>query len=351
MKNILIGKSTNESVCPECNGGLIDIPQGKKVCYSCGLVSEESNVSFEQRKAYTPEEIRTRRHYEVMPRRLNPNRIKRINGRTIDGEGWEEQARYVLATRIKTVNPEIPNFIFETAMYIFKNVAQKNKLNAGKSIKDVADACSSIAYRIFKMPEPTGNVEYDKKNKYRAISSIIRHSDFKEYLKKNKIKIYSTEERMIDEGRSFIENVLKENPNITNYIPYGELTDSVDSILKYIADNNLLQGSSPRGIYAAVAYLIINKRKKEIGEEIKEEKKNLENRMHLTLTKTEENLLLDKLNQVKHELSKINNSLNITQDYFAKKAEKTTVTIRNAVHKLYNVLGESGLENILQYDK
>lgn len=146
---------------------------GFRLCRNCGLVFGTEYVSTE-RRAYTADEVRSRRRTEPRWRSYGPrtiigitstdskgrplasrraqlfNRLSKIQGsliNSIERNFWESRPK--LASLCQKL--QIPDFIQESAWKIYSEVA-KQKLTMGRSIESFVTASLYAAIRIHDFP-------------------------------------------------------------------------------------------------------------------------------------------------------------------------------------------------------
>lgn len=167
--------NTNEEEDKPCcdNPDITISDDGIRVCRNCGLTFGQEMVSHE-RRAYTAEEVRSRRRTEPRWRCFGPRtvigrvksdakgrqlpakkqalfaRLSKIQGsliNSIERNYWEAKPKlHALANKLV-----IPDFIVETAWKIYSEVARQ-KLTMGRSIEAFVCASLYAAIRIHEFP-------------------------------------------------------------------------------------------------------------------------------------------------------------------------------------------------------
>ncbi|MHA1777423.1 MAG: hypothetical protein DRO88_04945 [Promethearchaeia archaeon] len=161
----------DEPCCP--NPDIIVNAEGMRVCQNCGLTFGQTFVDNE-RRAYTTEEVQSRRRTEPKWRSFGPrtvitgvqsdarghslgarqqalfNRLSKIQGSlvsSLERNFWEAKPKLnALALKLS-----IPNQIVETAWKIYTEVARQ-KLTMGRSIDGFVTAALYAAIRIHEFP-------------------------------------------------------------------------------------------------------------------------------------------------------------------------------------------------------
>ncbi len=161
----------DEQCCP--NPNIIVNEDGTRVCTNCGLTFGQSFVDNE-RRAYTSEEVKSRRRTEPKWRSFGPrtvitsvgqdarghhlkahkqalfSRLSKIQGSlvsSLERNFWEAKPKLnSLALKLS-----IPNQIVETAWKIYSEVARQ-KLTMGRSIDGFVSASLYAAIRIHEFP-------------------------------------------------------------------------------------------------------------------------------------------------------------------------------------------------------
>jgi transcription initiation factor TFIIB len=182
-----------------CDNPCIEERDGNKVCLNCGLISERTYVGNE-RRAYTVEEIQTRRRTEPRwrdfgPRTMLPTTKTDSKGKSI---GPKEQALFSRLSKIQnslissiernfweakpklkmlTSKLNIPEYISETAWKIYSIVAKK-KLTMGRSINGFIAGSLYAAIRVHDFPRLLDEVceasMTPRRTVHRSLAMIIR---------------------------------------------------------------------------------------------------------------------------------------------------------------------------------
>ncbi len=163
----------NLQVCECCENPSIEERDGNKVCLNCGMILERTYVGNE-RRAYTAEEVQTRRRTEPRwrdfgPRTMLPTTKTDSKGKSI---GPKEQALFSRLSKIQnslissiernfweakpklkmlTSKLNIPEYISETAWKVYSIVAKK-KLTMGRSINGFIAGSLYAAIRVHDFP-------------------------------------------------------------------------------------------------------------------------------------------------------------------------------------------------------
>ncbi|MHA2430167.1 MAG: transcription initiation factor IIB [Promethearchaeota archaeon] len=163
----------NLQVCECCENPSIEERDGNKVCLNCGMILERTYVGNE-RRAYTAEEVQTRRRTEPRwrdfgPRTMLPTTKIDSKGKSI---GPKEQALFSRLSKIQnslissiernfweakpklkmlTSKLNIPEYISETAWKVYSIVAKK-KLTMGRSINGFIAGSLYAAIRVHDFP-------------------------------------------------------------------------------------------------------------------------------------------------------------------------------------------------------
>jgi len=156
-----------------CENPCIEERDGNKVCLNCGMILERTYVGNE-RRAYTAEEVQTRRRTEPRwrdfgPRTMLPTTKTDSKGKSI---GAKEQALFSRLSKIQnslissiernfweakpklkmlTSKLNIPEYISETAWKVYSIVAKK-KLTMGRSINGFIAGSLYAAIRVHDFP-------------------------------------------------------------------------------------------------------------------------------------------------------------------------------------------------------
>ncbi|MFX1493895.1 MAG: transcription initiation factor IIB family protein [Promethearchaeota archaeon] len=163
----------NLQICECCENPCIEERDGNKVCLNCGMILERTYVGNE-RRAYTAEEVQTRRRTEPRwrdfgPRTMLPTTKTDSKGKSI---GPKEQALFSRLSKIQnslissiernfweakpklkmlTSKLNIPEYISETAWKVYSIVAKK-KLTMGRSINGFIAGSLYAAIRVHDFP-------------------------------------------------------------------------------------------------------------------------------------------------------------------------------------------------------
>jgi transcription initiation factor TFIIB len=176
-RELIKNKNVDQENLPQakecCENPSVEERDGNKVCLNCGMISERTYVGNE-RRAYTVEEIQTRRRTEPRwrdfgPRTMLPTAKTDSKGKSI---GPKEQALFSRLSKIQnslissiernfweakpklkmlTSKLNIPEYISETAWKIYSIVAKK-KLTMGRSINGFIAGSLYAAIRVHDFP-------------------------------------------------------------------------------------------------------------------------------------------------------------------------------------------------------
>jgi transcription initiation factor TFIIB len=182
-----------------CENPCIEERDGNKVCLNCGLIVARTYVGNE-RRAYTIEEIQSRRRTEPRwrdfgPRTMLPTTKTDSKGKSI---GPKEQALFSRLSKIQnslissiernfweakpklkmlTSKLNIPEYISETAWKIYSIVAKK-KLTMGRSINGFIAGSLYAAIRVHDFPRLLDEVceasLTPRRTVHRSLAMIIR---------------------------------------------------------------------------------------------------------------------------------------------------------------------------------
>ena len=182
-----------------CDNPSIESRDGNKVCLNCGVIFERTFVGNE-RRAYTIEEIQSRRRTEPRwrdfgPRTMLPNTKTDSKGKSI---GAKEQALFSRLSKIQnslissiernfweakpklkmlTSKLNIPEYIAETAWKIYSIVAKK-KLTMGRSINGFISGSLYAAIRVHDFPRLLDEIceasLTPRRTVHRSLAMIIR---------------------------------------------------------------------------------------------------------------------------------------------------------------------------------
>lgn len=175
-RDLLLRNKNIEDNLPQnecCEDPCIEERDGNKVCLNCGVIFERTYVGNE-RRAYTVEEIQSRRRTEPRwrdfgPRTMLPSTKTDSKGKSI---GPKEQALFSRLSKIQnslissiernfweakpklkmlTSKLNIPEYISETAWKVYSIVAKK-KLTMGRSINGFIAGSLYAAIRVHDFP-------------------------------------------------------------------------------------------------------------------------------------------------------------------------------------------------------
>lgn len=175
-RTLLRSNKDQEQVLPKeecCKAPSVEARDGNKVCLNCGMIFERTFVGNE-RRAYTVEEVQSRRRTEPRwrdfgPRTMLPTTKTDSKGKSI---GAKEQALFSRLSKIQnslissiernfweakpklkmlTSKLNIPDYIAETAWKIYSLVAKK-KLTMGRSINGFIAGALYAAIRVHEFP-------------------------------------------------------------------------------------------------------------------------------------------------------------------------------------------------------
>ncbi|MFX1498982.1 MAG: transcription initiation factor IIB family protein [Promethearchaeota archaeon] len=182
-----------------CEDPNIEERDGNKVCLNCGIIIERTYVGNE-RRAYTAEEVQTRRRTEPRwrdfgPRTMLPSTKTDSKGKSI---GPKEQALFSRLSKIQnslissiernfweakpklkmlTSKLNIPEYISETAWKVYSIVAKK-KLTMGRSINGFIAGSLYAAIRVHDFPRLLDEVceasLTPRRTVHRSLAMIIR---------------------------------------------------------------------------------------------------------------------------------------------------------------------------------
>ncbi len=197
-----INNKIDENKLPQskcCENPFIESRDGNKVCLNCGVIFERTFVGNE-RRAYTIEEIQSRRRTEPRwrdfgPRTMLPNTKTDSKGKSI---GAKEQALFSRLSKIQnslissiernfweakpklkmlTSKLNIPEYIAETAWKIYSIVAKK-KLTMGRSINGFISGSLYAAIRVHDFPRLLDEIceasLTPRRTVHRSLAMIIR---------------------------------------------------------------------------------------------------------------------------------------------------------------------------------
>ncbi|MFX0003859.1 MAG: transcription initiation factor IIB family protein [Candidatus Hodarchaeota archaeon] len=198
LKNNKIDETTiPQTVC--CDNPFIESRDGNKVCLNCGIIFERTYVGNE-RRAYTIEEIQSRRRTEPRwrdfgPRTMLPTTKTDSKGKSI---GAKEQALFSRLSKIQnslissiernfweakpklkmlTSKLNVPEYIAETAWKIYSLVAKK-KLTMGRSINGFISGSLYAAIRVHDFPRLLDEIceasLTPRRTVHRSLAMIIR---------------------------------------------------------------------------------------------------------------------------------------------------------------------------------
>ncbi|MHA2049243.1 MAG: transcription initiation factor IIB [Promethearchaeota archaeon] len=197
MKNQDPPQENSASHC--CGNPFIESRDGNEICINCGLIIERTFVGNE-RRAYTVEEIQSRRRTEPRwrdfgPRTMLPSTKTDSKGKSI---GAKEQALFSRLSKIQnslissiernfweakpklkmlTSKLNVPEYISETAWKIYSIVAKK-KLTMGRSINGFIAGSLYAAIRVHDFPRLLDEVceasLTPRRTVHRSLAMIIR---------------------------------------------------------------------------------------------------------------------------------------------------------------------------------
>jgi transcription initiation factor TFIIB len=197
MKNQDRPQENSASQC--CNNPFVESRDGNEICINCGLIIERTFVGNE-RRAYTVEEIQSRRRTEPRwrdfgPRTMLPSTKTDSKGKSI---GAKEQALFSRLSKIQnslissiernfweakpklkmlTSKLNVPEYISETAWKIYSIVAKK-KLTMGRSINGFIAGSLYAAIRVHDFPRLLDEVceasLTPRRTVHRSLAMIIR---------------------------------------------------------------------------------------------------------------------------------------------------------------------------------
>ncbi|MFX0036402.1 MAG: transcription initiation factor IIB family protein [Candidatus Hermodarchaeota archaeon] len=201
-RTFLKNNKIDENTIPQnncCGNPFIESRDGNKVCLNCGIIFERTYVGNE-RRAYTIEEIQSRRRTEPRwrdfgPRTMLPNTKTDSKGKSI---GAKEQALFSRLSKIQnslissiernfweakpklkmlTSKLNIPEYIAETAWKIYSIVAKK-KLTMGRSINGFISGSLYAAIRVHDFPRLLDEIceasLTPRRTVHRSLAMIIR---------------------------------------------------------------------------------------------------------------------------------------------------------------------------------
>ena len=196
-KNVEDENVSQNSNC--CDNPKVESRDGNKVCLNCGMIFERTFVGNE-RRAYTVEEIQSRRRTEPRwrdfgPRTMLPTTKTDSKGKSI---GAKEQALFTRLSKIQNslissiernfweAKPKlkmlcsklnIPEYISETAWKIYSIVAKK-KLTMGRSINGFIAGALYAAIRVHNFPRLLDEIceasMTPRRTVHRSLAMIIR---------------------------------------------------------------------------------------------------------------------------------------------------------------------------------
>jgi len=201
-RTFLKNNKIDENTIPQtkcCNNPFIESRDGNKVCLNCGVIFERTYVGNE-RRAYTIEEIQSRRRTEPRwrdfgPRTMLPTTKTDSKGKSI---GAKEQALFSRLSKIQnslissiernfweakpklkmlTSKLNVPEYIAETAWKIYSLVAKK-KLTMGRSINGFISGSLYAAIRVHDFPRLLDEIceasLTPRRTVHRSLAMIIR---------------------------------------------------------------------------------------------------------------------------------------------------------------------------------
>ncbi|UCD00670.1 MAG: hypothetical protein JSV23_07200 [Promethearchaeota archaeon] len=266
-RDFLKNTKIDENVLPQsecCDNPFIEARDGNKVCLNCGIIFERTYVGNE-RRAYTIEEIQTRRRTEPRwrdfgPRTMLPNTKTDSKGKSI---GAKEQALFSRLSKIQnslissiernfweakpklkmlTSKLNIPEYIAETAWKIYSIVAKK-KLTMGRSINGFISGSLYAAIRVHDFPRLLDEIceasLTPRRTVHRSLAMIIR-----EVLPELKLRYQPiTAESLVFRFGNELDLPIQIQKNAIN-------------MLKDASKNGLKRtGKDPKGLAAACIYI------------------------------------------------------------------------------------------------
>ena len=260
--NDMTEKDFSKSQC--CDNPFVESRDGNEICINCGLIFERTFVGNE-RRAYTVEEIQTRRRTEPRwrdfgPRTMLPNTKTDSKGKSI---GAKEQALFSRLSKIQnslissiernfweakpklkmlTSKLNVPEYISETAWKIYSIVAKK-KLTMGRSINGFIAGSLYAAIRVHDFPRLLDEVceasLTPRRTVHRSLAMIIR-----EVLPELKLRYQPiTAECLVFRFGNELELPIQIQKNAIN-------------MLKDASRNGLQRtGKDPKGLAAACIYI------------------------------------------------------------------------------------------------
>ncbi len=266
-RTFLKNNKIDENTIPQnkcCNNPFIESKDGNKVCMNCGVIFERTYVGNE-RRAYTIEEIQTRRRTEPRwrdfgPRTMLPTTKTDSKGKSI---GAKEQALFSRLSKIQnslissiernfweakpklkmlTSKLNVPEYIAETAWKIYSLVAKK-KLTMGRSINGFISGSLYAAIRVHDFPRLLDEIceasLTPRRTVHRSLAMIIR-----EVLPELKLRYQPiTAESLVFRFGNELELPISIQKNAIN-------------MLKDASKNGLKRtGKDPKGLAAACIYI------------------------------------------------------------------------------------------------
>lgn len=248
-----------------CESPCLKYKDGNKVCINCGTVLGQIFV-VDERRAYTEEEINKRRQTEPSwrdfgPRTILPiskidskgkilsakkgfmfarlSKIQRSLINTIERNFWEAKPKL----KMYTSKLNIPKYISETAWRIYVELTKK-KLTMGRSIDGFIAASLYAAIRIHEFPKLLEDVSdvlmIPRRTLFRSLGLIIKeilptlHLDYHPISAEKLVFLFG---------------------NIIG-LPIELQIEAVDIVKKISKKAFLLIGKDPKGLAAAVIYLV-----------------------------------------------------------------------------------------------
>ncbi|MFX1469841.1 MAG: transcription initiation factor IIB family protein [Promethearchaeota archaeon] len=248
-----------------CESPCLKYKDGNKVCINCGTVLGQIFV-VDERRAYTEEEINKRRQTEPSwrdfgPRTILPiskidskgkilsakkgfmfarlSKIQRSLINTIERNFWEAKPKL----KMYTSKLNIPKYISETAWRIYVELTKK-KLTMGRSIDGFIAASLYAAIRIHEFPKLLEDVSdvlmIPRRTLFRSLGLIIKeilptlHLDYHPISADKLVFLFG---------------------NIIG-LPIELQIEAVDIVKKISKKAFLLIGKDPKGLAAAVIYLV-----------------------------------------------------------------------------------------------
>jgi len=248
-----------------CDNPCLKYEDGNKVCTNCGTILGQIFVE-DERRAYTKEEVNSRRQTEPSWRDFGPRTIlpsskidskgNVINGKkgimfsrlskiqrslvnSLERNFWEAKPKLKLyASKLN-----IPEYIIETAWRIYMEVAKK-KLTMGRSIDGFIAASLYAAIRIHEFPKLLDDVSdasmVPSRTLFRSLAMVVREIlpvlglDYRPISAQQLIFLFGNRLDLPEELKIKAIKMLKETSK----------------------KGSLFNGKDPKGLAAAVLYLV-----------------------------------------------------------------------------------------------